>query len=98
MYVACTGSTDFSSLNGRPGSDAAFLDLLKAQTGPSLVTGAGAKGKRPTHAQLTKLDLQENDVAKVCLNKKRLWTLSPVTVFTDSSLLQYAPGMAIEPH
>ncbi len=56
------GATDFSSLNGRPGSDAAFLDLLKAQTGPTL---AGGKGNHPTHAQLSKLDLQENDVAKV---------------------------------
>ena len=58
------GATDFSSLNGRPSSDGAFLDLLKAQTGPSLVGGKG-KGKHPTHGQLSKLDLQENDVAKV---------------------------------
>ncbi|DBB11441.1 hypothetical protein WJX82_009846 [Trebouxia sp. C0006] len=58
-------ATDFSSLNGRPGTDAAFLDLLKAQTGPSL---AGGKGNHPTHTQLSKLDLQENDVAKVTKN------------------------------
>ena len=56
------GATDFSSLNGRPDSDAAFLDLLKSQTGASLT---GPTQKHPTHAQLTKVQLQENDVAKV---------------------------------
>lgn len=66
LSVCCAGDTDFSSLNGRPGSDAAFLDLLKAQTGPSLVTKATARGgQHPTHAQLSKLELQEHDVAKV---------------------------------
>ena len=57
------GDTDFSSLNGGPTSDAAFLDLLKAQTGPSLAGGGHCT--HPTHAQLSKLTLQENDVAKV---------------------------------
>ena len=56
------GATDFSSVNGRPDSDAAFLDMLKAQTGPSLT---GPSHKHPTYAQLTKVQLQENDVAKV---------------------------------
>ena len=56
------GATDFSSLNGRPDSDAGFLDLLKSQTGPSLT---GPSHKHPTHAQLTKVQLQEDDVAKV---------------------------------
>ncbi|KAL3141680.1 hypothetical protein ABBQ32_004368 [Trebouxia sp. C0010 RCD-2024] len=58
-------ATDFSSLNGRPHSDAAFLELLKTQTGPSLT---GSHHKHPTRAQLTKVQLQEHDVAKVTKN------------------------------
>ena len=50
-------------------ADEAFLQLLKAQTGPSMAGPDPPKNKtHPGHAQLAKLRLQESDVAKVCFS------------------------------
>ena len=53
-------------MNGGARADEAFLGLLKAQTGPALVGPTLPMAKaHPGHAQLSRLQLQETDVAKV---------------------------------
>ena len=53
------GPLEFESANGTKRSDAAFLDLLRKETGPGEDTPA------PTLAQIKKFKLKETDIAKV---------------------------------
>ncbi|KAK9868093.1 hypothetical protein WJX84_011731 [Apatococcus fuscideae] len=56
------GLLAFESANGTKRSDAAFLELLRKET------GTGKSDSTPTLAQIQKLKLKETDIAKVCKN------------------------------
>ena len=58
-YIALADPLPFESENGEKEMDEAFLKLLKEST---TGTTKGEKGK----SQLHKLNLEENNVAKVC--------------------------------
>ena len=57
--LCVAGPLGFESANGTKRSDAAFLDLLRKETGP------GEDRSAPTLAQIKKFKLKETDIAKV---------------------------------
>ena len=75
------GPTEFHSVNGGARADEAFLELLRAQTGPSMAGPEIPKGKaHPKYGQLAKLQLQESDVAKVRSASSMLAAARPARV------------------
>ena len=60
--LCCAGLVDFKSENGKNSSDEAFLQLL-TQSAPG--RAKSKKAASPTFSALTRLQLEERDVAKV---------------------------------
>ena len=63
VYIlCCAGPVDFKSENGKESSDEAFLQLL---TQSASGRAKSKKAASPTFSALTRLQLEERDVAKV---------------------------------
>ena len=63
VYILrCAGPVDFKSENGKQSSDEAFLQLL---TQSASGRAKSKKAASPTFSALTRLQLEERDVAKV---------------------------------